>query len=112
MTTPEPDAVIIPLRILTPLPTIESPRDKLVIDTVVAVKSGVKIWLAVTNPTTFAVPRTSRISVGIVVPIPTNPVELTTRLSSSTCIPLRKLNCFLIFAILLVFSYLFVEFIF
>ena len=53
----------------------------------------------VVNPTTFAVPRTSKKADGTEVPIPTKPLALTTKLSSSTCTPLRKLNDFLIFAI-------------
>ena len=43
---------------------------------------------------------------GTVVPIPTRPVVVTNRLSSSTCTPLRKLKFFLIFAISYIFSYL------
>ena len=53
----------------------------------------------VVKPTTFAVPRTSRASLGMEVPIPTKPLALTIKLSSSTWTPLRKLNVFLILAI-------------
>ena len=59
-----------------------------------------KTSLAVTNPTIFAVPLTSRISVGTEVPIQTNPLAFTIKLSSSTCTPFLKLNDFLKFAIL------------
>ena len=56
---------------------------------------------------TTTLPLTSRASFGMVVPIPTRPVSVTNRLSSSTCTPLRKLKFFLIFAISYIFSYLF-----
>ena len=58
------------------------------------------------NPVTTTFPLTSRASFGMVVPIPTRPVSVTNRLSSSTCTPLRKLKFFLIFAISYFFSYL------
>ena len=48
---------------------------------------------------TLTLPRTSKASVGTVVPTPTSPFELTIKLSSSTWTPLRKLKAFLILAI-------------
>ena len=80
-------AVTIPLPILTPLPTI-IPSDSNLISLNVDIPETTKACplnsVAVANPEIFASPRTSSNSVGTVVPIPTKPVGLTTKLSSST----------------------------
>ena len=100
VTIPAPSAVIIPLFTLTPAPMIW------VGSNVVTVRNPILPFVIVAKPAIVTSPRTSRASVGTVVPIPTRPVAVTNRLSSSTCTPLRKLKFFLIFAISYIFSYL------
>ena len=90
---PEEAEIDIPVPILTS-PNVEIPAEK-------------SVFCAVSIPTTLALPRTSRDSVGIVVPIPTCSPR-TIKTSSSTCTPALKLKVFLISAIYNdIFSYLF-----
>jgi len=51
---------------------------------VVTVKNPILAEVALVNPVIITLPLTSRDSTGIVVPIPTRPVAVTNRLSSST----------------------------
>ena len=78
VTIPVPLAVTIPLFMLTPVPIIS------VGSKVVTVKNPIFAFVIVAKPDMFTSPRTSRASAGMVVPIPTRPVEVTNRLSSST----------------------------